>query len=62
MPNKHAVKLLGWHPSSAEDAEWVRTYARKRGVALKVVLDEMLARYRRAAEETPEAAGAYAGK
>lgn len=45
MPNQHKTALLGWHPSSAEDAAWVRTEAERRGVDLKVVLDEMLAEY-----------------
>lgn len=46
MPNQHKTKLLGWHPASAEDAAWVRAEAERRGVNLKVVLDEMLAEYR----------------
>jgi len=47
MPSKHKTPLLGWHPTSAEDASWVREEAKRRGVNLKVVLDEMLADYRK---------------
>jgi len=46
MPNQHKTPLLGWHPSSAEDAAWIRAEAERRGVDLKVVLDEAIAEYR----------------
>ena len=46
MPNQHKTKLLGWNPTSAEDSAWVRAEAGRRGVDLKVVLDEMLSEYR----------------
>jgi hypothetical protein len=47
MPNKHKTPLLGWHPTSAEDAAWVRAEADRRGGrgkgALTRLLDEALA-------------------
>jgi hypothetical protein len=46
MPNQHKTSLLGWHPESAKDAAWVRAEAERRGVPLKTILDEALARYR----------------
>jgi hypothetical protein len=45
MPNKHKTPMLGWHPP-AELSAWARAEAEHRGVSLKVVLDEALARYR----------------
>jgi hypothetical protein len=51
MPNQHKVKALSWHPESAELAAWARSEAERRGVALKVILDEALTRYREQAEE-----------
>lgn len=58
MPSQHKTKLLGWHPTSAEDSAWVRAEAQRRGVDLKVVLDEMLSEYReRHSGARPEAAG-----
>ncbi len=45
MPNKHKTPLLGWH-APAELAAWARAEAQRRGVPLKVVLDEALAEYR----------------
>ncbi len=46
MPGQHKTKLLGWHPSSAEDAAWVRAEAARRGVKLRELLDQMLAEFR----------------
>jgi hypothetical protein len=51
MPNQHKVKALSWHPESAELAAWARGEAERRGVALKVILDEALTRYRDQAEK-----------
>lgn len=52
MPGQNKTKLLGWHPSSAEDAAWVRAEAKKRGRgALARMLDEALARYRKQVEQ-----------
>ena len=45
MPNKHKSPMLGWHPP-AELSAWVRAEAERRGVPLKVILDEALAGYR----------------
>jgi len=42
--------MLGWHPESAELAVWARAEAARRGVSLKVILDEALALYRRTVE------------
>ena len=42
MPNKHKNPMLGWRPP-AEHSARVREEAKRRGVDLKVVLDEMLA-------------------
>jgi hypothetical protein len=46
MPNQHKTPMLGWHPESAELAKWARAEAKRRGVPLKVILDEALAEYR----------------
>jgi hypothetical protein len=63
MPNQHKTKLLGWHPTSAEDSAWVRTEAERRGVDLKVVLDEMLREFReRHAGDGADPAGCYNAK
>jgi hypothetical protein len=47
MPSKHKTSLLGWHPTSAEDAAWVRDEAERQGGratgALRRLLDEALA-------------------
>jgi hypothetical protein len=45
MPNKHKTPLLGWHPP-AELAAWARAEAGRRGVPLKVILNEALTRHR----------------
>lgn len=49
MPNKHKTPMLGWHPP-AELAAWARAEAERRGVALKVILDEALDLYRKTTE------------
>jgi hypothetical protein len=46
MPNQHKNPMLGWRPP-AELSAWARAEAKRRGVALKVILDEALAAYRR---------------
>jgi hypothetical protein len=47
MPGKNKTALLGWHPSSAEDAAWIRDKAREAGRgALARMLDQALAEYR----------------
>lgn len=51
MPNQHKNRLLGWNPSSVEDAAWIRTEAEQRGVDLKVLLDRMLAEFRAREED-----------
>lgn len=51
MPNQHKVKGFSWHPRSPELAAWARAEAKRRGVYLKVVLDEALALYREQAEK-----------
>lgn len=55
MPNQHSAPLLGWHPP-AELSAWVRAEAGRRGVPLKVVLNEAVEHYREAVER--EAANA----
>ena len=56
MPNQHKNPMLGWRPP-AELSAWVRAEAGRRGVDLKVVLDEMLAEYRdRHSSDQPETA------
>jgi hypothetical protein len=50
MPNQHKAPMLGWHPP-AELSGWARAEAKRRGVALKVILDEALSRYREQAEK-----------
>ena len=45
MPNQHKNPMLGWRPP-AELSAWVRAEAERRGVALKVILDEALTAYR----------------
>lgn len=50
MPNQHANPTLSWHPP-AELSAWARAVAKRRGVALKVILDEALTRYREQAEK-----------
>jgi hypothetical protein len=49
MPNVHKNPFVGWHPP-AEDSAWARAEAARRGVALKVVLDEALSEYRERVE------------
>jgi hypothetical protein len=51
MPGQNKTPLLGWHPSSAELAEWARAEAKRRGVPLARILDEALAAYRASVEE-----------
>lgn len=46
MPNQHKTKLLGWNPTSAEDAAWIRAEAKRLGVGLKVLLDQALREFR----------------
>jgi hypothetical protein len=47
MTGKNKTRLLGWHPTSAEDSAWVRAEAERRGGkpkgALARLLDEALA-------------------
>jgi hypothetical protein len=50
MPNQHKNPTLCWHPP-AELGAWARAEAARRGVALKVILDEALARYRKHVEQ-----------
>jgi hypothetical protein len=45
MPNQHKNPMLGWRPP-AELSAWARAEAKRRGVDLKVILDEALAEYR----------------
>ncbi len=45
MPSQHKNPMLGWRPP-AELSAWARAEARRRGVDLKVILDEALAAYR----------------
>jgi hypothetical protein len=45
MPNKHRNPTLCWHPP-AELGAWARAEAERRGVHLKVILDEALEAYR----------------
>jgi hypothetical protein len=55
MQGQHKNALLGWHPTSAEDAAWVRAEAQRRGRgALTQMLDEALALLR--AKHEPAAA------
>ena len=47
MTGRNKTRLLGWHPTSAEDSAWVRAEAERRGGkpkgALARLLDEALA-------------------
>lgn len=60
MPGQHKTKLLGWHPTSAEDSAWVRAEAERRGGkdkgALTRLLDEALADLRAKHERAASAA------
>ena len=47
MPNQHKSPMLGWHPP-AELSAWARAEAERRGVPLKVILDEALEAHRAA--------------
>jgi hypothetical protein len=49
VPNQHKNPFLGWNPP-AELSAWARSEAARRSVALKVILDEALSRYRETAE------------
>jgi len=50
MPNQHKTPLLGWHPP-ADLGAWLRDQAKRRGVALKVILNEAAALYREHTEK-----------
>lgn len=50
MHGEHKTPLLGWHPSSAEDAAWIRAEAERRGVKVSALLNEALAAYRASVE------------
>jgi len=47
VTGRNKTRLLGWHPTSAEDSAWVRAEAERRGGkpkgALARLLDEALA-------------------
>jgi histidinol-phosphate/aromatic aminotransferase/cobyric acid decarboxylase-like protein len=45
VPNQPKNPMLGWRPP-AELSAWARAEAARRGVGLKVVLDEALSEYR----------------
>jgi hypothetical protein len=49
MPNQHKNPMLGWHPPAGLSA-WARAEAERRGVPLRVILDEALEAYRRDVE------------
>lgn len=52
MPGQNKTRLLGWHPTSAEDEAWIRAEAENKGRgALTRMLDEMLALYRKHTEK-----------
>jgi hypothetical protein len=53
MPNVHKNPMLGWRPPAGLSA-WARAEAQRRGVDLKVILDEALAEYRARREATGE--------
>ena len=53
MPNQHKNPMLGWRPP-AELSAWARAEAERRGVPLKVILDEALAEYRANVTRTPQ--------
>jgi hypothetical protein len=47
MTGKNKTSLLGWHPTSAEDAAWIRKEAKREGRgALTRMLDQALSDYR----------------
>lgn len=47
MPSRHKTSLLGWHPTSAEDAAWIRKEAKREGRgALTRMLDQALSDFR----------------
>jgi hypothetical protein len=55
MPNQPKNLMLGWRPP-AELSAWARAEAKRRGIDLKVILDEALSDYRAAAEQKTSAA------
>lgn len=50
MPNQPKNPMLGWRPP-AELSGWARAEAKRRDVALKVILDEALSLYREQTEK-----------
>lgn len=46
MSSQHKTKLIGWHPSDPTLKAWVEAEARRRGITVRELLDEMAAEYR----------------
>jgi hypothetical protein len=46
MPNQHKTKSVNWHPSDPALKPWLEAEAMRRGVPVRVILDEMAAEYR----------------
>jgi len=55
VPNQHRNPTLSWHPP-VELSRWARSEAVRRGVALKVILDEALADLRAKFEQADKEA------
>jgi hypothetical protein len=56
VPNQPKNPMLGWRPP-AELSAWVRAEAARRGVPIKVILDEALEDYRDEIENYRNAKG-----
>jgi hypothetical protein len=55
VPNQHKTRMLPCHPDDPAIGEWVRAEAKRRGVPLKVVIEEALSEKRQRQEESPAA-------
>ena len=49
MADRHKTPLLGWHPPAGL-AAWIRAEAERRGLTLRVFLDDVLTRERERSE------------
>jgi hypothetical protein len=46
MPNQHKTPMLACHPDDPAVGDWARAEAKRRGVPLKVIIEEALAEKR----------------
>jgi hypothetical protein len=51
MPNQHKHPMLACHPDDGELGDWVRAEAKRRGVALKVIIEQALREFRQREQE-----------